>query len=243
MSQFPILDLSTLAPPQGVVALVPSEIARRNMCVPVHKRDSTLIVAMADPSDLFALDELRFATGLFIEPARAEEADLRAALDRLYPTDGLPPTNQRPLADAEITEDMSASTTREDKKKHGDFPLYSDERHRDADQIIRLNRIILLEASRRGASRIQFDARTDEGHTHFTVRLIIDGESDEFMRPPTRIVYVMLKRFQFMARIFWENGDSGIIRIHDDERGVWITSRLTIPPATPEHRSWTIDLS
>ncbi len=85
MGQIPVIQLSDLALVPSVVALVPRQVATRTPCVPVNWNGDFLIVAMTDPTYIYARDDLAFITGLHIEVVQATEADIRETLDRWYP--------------------------------------------------------------------------------------------------------------------------------------------------------------
>src|SRR5579862_2386610 len=83
----PYVDISEKQPVPDVLNLISPQVARRFKSIPLEKKGSKLMVAMANPLDIFVIDELRLATSLEIEPMIAVEDDLMAALSTLYKVD------------------------------------------------------------------------------------------------------------------------------------------------------------
>jgi type IV pilus assembly protein PilB len=82
----PSINLAHFDIDPAVVKLVPGEVARKYMILPVNKTGATLTIAMADPSNVFAMDDIKFMTGYNVEPVVASEIALRASIDKLYGT-------------------------------------------------------------------------------------------------------------------------------------------------------------
>src|SRR5205807_8203590 len=80
----PSINLSEIEIEPTVLKLVPREICEKHQVIPVRRNGPTLIVAMADPSNIYAIDELKFLTQYNIEPVVASESALEAALSRYY---------------------------------------------------------------------------------------------------------------------------------------------------------------
>ena len=80
----PAINLSEFEIPPAVIQLVPGDLARRHMLLPVNKTGQTLIVVMADPSNIYAIDDLKFRTGLNIEVVVASEQAIEEAIQRYY---------------------------------------------------------------------------------------------------------------------------------------------------------------
>ena len=80
----PLVDLSTLVPEKDAVRLVPMSLAERHGVIPIRKKGNRLMVAMVDPTNFFAIDDLRMVTQSEIEPALAVEADIQRAIDQYY---------------------------------------------------------------------------------------------------------------------------------------------------------------
>src|SRR5574337_2129955 len=84
----PPVDLSKTAVDPAILTLIPAEVARKHLLIPLSQSGSALTVAMADPSDILAIDEIRFITGHNIQPMVAPHASIQNALNRYYETAG-----------------------------------------------------------------------------------------------------------------------------------------------------------
>lgn len=80
----PVVDIDTVDVPTEVVSLVPREVRERHLILPIGRRGATLMLAMADPSNIFAIDDVKFLTGYNVEVLVASEAQIVVALDRYY---------------------------------------------------------------------------------------------------------------------------------------------------------------
>jgi type IV pilus assembly protein PilB len=83
-SDVPTINLESFTIDKEVLDLVPGEVALRHRLLPVNREGETLVVAMADPGNLFALDDLKFRTGMNVEVCLAETRSLKRAIDRYY---------------------------------------------------------------------------------------------------------------------------------------------------------------
>ncbi|HEX4950419.1 MAG TPA: type IV-A pilus assembly ATPase PilB [Blastocatellia bacterium] len=80
----PAIDFSTVEMDESVTRLVPREVAQKYCVVPVARRGATLTLAMADPANVYAMDDIKFVTGFTIEPVVASEISVRQAIERGY---------------------------------------------------------------------------------------------------------------------------------------------------------------
>src|ERR1041385_2604805 len=82
----PAINLSKIEVDDTVVKLIPSEVAQKYLIMPVSRTGATLTIAMSDPTNVFAMDDIKFMTGYNVEPVVASEIALRNAIDRNYGT-------------------------------------------------------------------------------------------------------------------------------------------------------------
>ncbi len=82
----PSIDLSSFSIDPNVIKIVPGEVARKYGVLPVNKTGATLTIAMGDPTNVFAMDDIKFMTGYNVEPVVASEVALRKAIDKHYGT-------------------------------------------------------------------------------------------------------------------------------------------------------------
>src|SRR5262249_30643089 len=84
----PAIDLKNFEPDPALTRLLPGDVASKFLALPVSKAGRRLVVAMANPSNIFALDDIKFITGYDVEPRVASEASVKKALDRAYDSAG-----------------------------------------------------------------------------------------------------------------------------------------------------------
>ena len=179
-SGFDYLELSEIIIDGEVVEMVPGEMARRYNVLPIDIRDGRLVVAMSDPMDVPALDELRIATGLEVHPCIASEGAIDRALVRHYGDENEFSRLCGVLGDEEEGEGTSA-----EGEEIAEAP------------VVKLVDVILTTALRRGASDIHLEPERDE----LRVRLRIDGTLHEIPSPPRRYRASLTSRIKIMAGI------------------------------------------
>ena len=192
------LDLSTLQVDAAVIRLVPQETARRHQLMPLQRLGGTLKVAMADPTNFLALDEIRFMTGLSVEPIVAPAAALREAIERHYGwvEDN---ENQKKMEDLVgfADQEEAESVELEEETDDGSFNLAELEKEAEGAPVIRLVNHILTDAVRRGASDVHLEPYERE----FRVRLRVDGILQAVMSPPLRLRDALTSRVKIMAKL------------------------------------------
>ncbi len=173
--------------------LIPARIARKYGVVPIGRTIGSVTLAVADPTNLSALDDVAFMTGLKVVPAIAAPSVIRQAIDRHYEAE--------PLTMAEVLSEMEAEAPEveivegQETNPHVDL----NELRSSADQVpvVRLVNSILLDAIRRGAS----DIHMDPGEASFRVRFRVDGMLHEVMTPPKRVEPAVVSRVKIMANL------------------------------------------
>ena len=80
----PSVDLNNMEIEDAVIKIIPADIARKYTIFPVTKAGATVTVAMIDPTNVFAMDDVKFMTGYRVEPVVASESAIRAAIDKYY---------------------------------------------------------------------------------------------------------------------------------------------------------------
>ncbi|MBP6631439.1 MAG: type IV-A pilus assembly ATPase PilB [Kofleriaceae bacterium] len=184
----PTINLSEIDIDQTVLKLIPKEICERHQVIPVRRNGATLVVAMADPSNIYAIDELKFLTQYNIDPVVASEAALEAALSRYY--DKGPDLDQM-IGDFEV--------------ENVDFAAVSDESVNVVDlenqageaPVVKLCNAILLSAIKKKAS----DIHVEPYEKSLRVRFRIDGILQEEMRPPLKLRNAITSRLKIMSSL------------------------------------------
>ena len=169
--RLPYIDLDRHAIDAALLQLIPAEIAQKHLVFPVAKTGTTLTLAMADPVSAFAVEDIRFMTGLKVELVVATESGVRRAIDRFY-------------EDAESLQTVIASMEgvgTEVMDEPGDLNGTIGELKQAVEDapVIRLVNLMLAEAIRRGAS----DIHAEPVDKTFSVRFRIDGVLYEVMSP------------------------------------------------------------
>ncbi len=184
----PSVDLSEFDVDPAVVSLIPSEVAQKYQLVPVNRAGATLIVAMADPSNIFAIDDIKFMTGFNVEVVVAAEAAIKDAIDRLYDqSSSMADTlaGLEDLDDLELVEDFDLEDVNTLEKASEDAP------------VVKLVNLILTDAINKKASDIHI-----EPYEHlFRVRYRIDGVLYEVMKPPKKLKNAITSRIKIMASL------------------------------------------
>ena len=183
----PLLDINAFDNETFPIKLVDAKLIRRHRVLPIFKRGNRLFVAVADPTNLAALDEIKFNTGLLPEPLLVEEGKLGNIIDRnLTQQDGS-------LAD------MAASEGLENIDVSGDTEPTTEAAESDINDkpIVRFVNKILLDAINRGAS----DIHIEPYERIYRVRFRTDGVLQEVAQPPIALAARIAARVKILARL------------------------------------------
>ncbi len=182
----PSIDLAEFDVDPAVIALVPAEVAQKYQLVPINRAGATLIVAMADPSNIFAIDDIKFMTGFNVEVVVAAEAAIKDAIDKLYDQSATMADALEGLEDfddLELVDDASLEDVGDLERASEDAP------------VVKLVNLILTDAIKKKASDIHI-----EPYEHaFRVRYRIDGVLYEVMKPPRKLKNAITSRLKIMA--------------------------------------------
>ncbi len=184
----PSINLEDFDIAKEVVQLVPREVAVRHLCVPVNRAGGTLIVAMADPSNLTAIDDLKFLTGYSIEVVVASEVAIRDAIDRYY---------EEKVTMRDILGDFDPDDIQVEDEEGGAIDISDLERSAEDAPVVRLVNLILVDAIKKGCSDIHIEPYEKE----FRVRYRIDGVLHEVMKPPLKLRNALVSRVKIMSRM------------------------------------------
>ena len=191
----PSITLSQLDIDPDVVKLVPAQIAKKYEVLPVKRTGNALTLAMADPTNVFALDDVAFMTNLQVLPVVASQGAIRQAIERLYEPQASAFSEVITALEGE-TPDVELVEGGEDvaPSKVDIFEL------KDASEeapVVKLVNLILTDAIRRGAS----DIHLEPYEKVFRVRYRIDGVLQEMMAPPKRLEAALLSRVKIMSNL------------------------------------------
>ncbi|HSQ59234.1 MAG TPA: type IV-A pilus assembly ATPase PilB [Acidobacteriota bacterium] len=181
------IDLSNYMPDPSVVKIIPSDVANKFQVVPISKTGRRLQVAMANPANIFAIDDIKFITGCEVQPLVASEAAIKKAIDKAYDSAASFETVMRGLDDdIEVIEDQM--------DEGPDVALLG-----EAEQapVVKLVNSLISDAVRKGAS----DIHIEPYERALRVRFRIDGTLYEMMSPPFRMKAAMISRLKIMAEL------------------------------------------
>ncbi len=196
----PSIDLSQFEIHSDVAHLIPPKTARKHHVIPVSRMGTTLTVAMSDPANVLALDDIKFMTGLNLESVVASERAVTEALDRCYGEDAAVDGSERSL------EVMAQALADMPSIDDGDVEVVEDveeldvgvlEREGGAGPVVHLVNTLLAAAVRRGASDIHIEPYEQE----FRVRFRIDGVLFNVMAPPLKVRDAMTSRLKILAKL------------------------------------------
>jgi type IV pilus assembly protein PilB len=181
------VDLKAIDVDPTLTKLLPGDVATKFMAMPVQRVGRRLIVAMANPTNIFAIDDIKFITGCDVEPRVASEIALKKALDRAYDSAGT-------MADVMKGFEDDLSVIEEDDL--GPDPE-SNLAGADEAPIVKLVNSLIADAVRKGAS----DIHVEPYEKTMRVRFRIDGVMQEMMAPPFKFKAAILSRLKIMAEL------------------------------------------
>jgi type IV pilus assembly protein PilB len=188
----PPVDLKTIEVDETLLALISADVARKYTVLPVAKAGARLTIAMADPTNVFALDDIKFMTGYNVDPVVTTDSALRAAIDRYYGSTHaielkkvMEHIAEADEADLEVLEEDTDIDLAEITEQSEEAP------------VVRLVNIILSDAIKRGAS----DIHVEPYERNYRVRYRIDGVLYEMMRPPQKLREAITSRLKIMAKL------------------------------------------
>jgi type IV pilus assembly protein PilB len=189
----PAINLSYYEVDPAVVKLVPQETAQRYQVVPLSRVGSTLTIAMADPTNVFAMDDIKFMTGLKVEPVVASENAIADAIEKFYGGSSKAEADLEKVM-AEIGEGVDEVEIAEEESEASLSEL---EHAAEEAPVIKLVNLILSESLNRGASDIHIEPYEKE----YRVRFRIDGILHNIMSPPLKLRDAITSRLKIMAKL------------------------------------------
>ncbi|MHB8838312.1 MAG: GspE/PulE family protein [Gemmatimonadaceae bacterium] len=190
--KMPAVDLSKFEVDPKIVKLVPADVAVKHLVLPLKRDGRTLTVAMADPTNMGVVDDLKFITRYDIFPVIAGEFTLKNAIEKHYEsTDLQMGALLEEIEGLDAEADVEVVETEEDEAAAGQAQLVDDA------PVVKLLNAILTDAVKRGASDIHFECFEHE----LRVRYRIDGALQEIMKPPKKMQAALISRFKIMSSL------------------------------------------
>jgi type IV pilus assembly protein PilB len=189
----PAINLSYFEIDPAVVKLIPYETAKRYQILPLSRVGASLTIAMVDPTNVFAMDDIKFMTGFNIEPVVASESSIIEGIDKAYGTSKEEELEQVMQSMNDIGEAADVEVQAEEQQ----MELAELERAADEAPIVKLVNLVLTDAVKRGASDIHMEPYEKE----FRVRFRIDGVLQAIMNPPLKLKDAITSRLKIMAKL------------------------------------------
>src|SRR5882762_3245136 len=176
----PSITLTNIDVDTETLRLVPAPIARKYEILPVKRIGGTLTLAMADPTNVFALDDIAFMTSLQILPVVAPQATIRKAIEML----------------TEIAADANVEVLEGETEGKG-VDVFELKESADEAPVVKLVNMVLVDAIQKGASDIHFESY----EKIFRIRFRMDGVLHEMLAPPKRLESAILSRLKIMSNL------------------------------------------
>jgi type IV pilus assembly protein PilB len=204
----PSINLAQFDIDAGVVKLIPAETAHKYQIVPLSRAGATLTIAMTDPTNVFAMDDIKFMTGYNVEPVVASETAVTDAIQKYYAgtgpktaqpaqvigsgvsalemaSKGLEELQSMDAGEVEVLEELQEISAEALAKQGEDAP------------VVRLVNVVLMSAIQKGASDIHIEPYEKE----LRVRYRIDGILYNIMNPPMKFRDAIVSRVKIMSKL------------------------------------------
>jgi type IV pilus assembly protein PilB len=188
----PAINLSYFEIDPSVVKLIPYETAKRYQILPLSRVGASLTIAMVDPTNVFAMDDIKFMTGFNIEPVVAAESSILDGIEKAYGT-----SKEENLDDVMQSISDMEETDVELQADQQEMDLNELEKAADEAPIVKLVNLVLSDAVKRGASDIHMEPYEKE----FRVRFRIDGVLQSIMSPPLKLKDAITSRLKIMSKL------------------------------------------
>src|ERR687888_2512414 len=188
----PAINLQYFELDPSVTKLIPEETARKHQILPLSRVGASLTIAMVDPTNVFAMDDIKFMTGFNIEPVVASETSILEGIEKAYGTS----------KEEDLDQVMQSITDMEEadvelQADQAEMDLADLEKAADEAPIVKLVNLVLTDAVKRGASDIHMEPYEKE----FRVRFRIDGVLQNIMSPPLKLKDAIISRVKIMAKL------------------------------------------
>jgi type IV pilus assembly protein PilB len=188
----PAINLNYFDIDPSVVKLIPYDTAKRYQILPLSRVGASLTIAMVDPTNVFAMDDIKFMTGFNIEPVVASEAAILEGIEKAYNT-----VPEEDLESVMASMGEAEGTDIELQADEADTDTADLEKAAEEAPIVKLVNMILTEAVKKGASDIHMEPYEKE----YRVRFRIDGILQTIMNPPMKLRDAIISRVKIMAKL------------------------------------------
>src|SRR5467141_260473 len=189
----PSINLKFYEIDPNVIKLIPQDTALRYQVVPLSRVGSVLTIAMTDPTNVFAMDDIKFMTGFNVEPVVASESAIGEAIGRFYGGGNASHEELSNLMKDLVDEDQELELAADEQE----LDAASLEKAAEEAPIIKLVNLILTDSVKRGAS----DIHVEPYETEMRVRFRVDGVLQTVMNPPMKLRDAITSRMKIMAKL------------------------------------------
>ncbi|MEW6684940.1 MAG: type IV-A pilus assembly ATPase PilB [Candidatus Edwardsbacteria bacterium] len=210
----PMVSLTDYEIEPTLVRLIKPEVAQKFQVIPIKKIGRELTLAMVDPTNLFAIEDIKFLTGLEVKPAVAAESSIKRLLDRYYPAGkelvtiktstlekagprGLEATTPSPTEVVGSVSEIADMELMEDTGVEEELDVSQLVASGQATPTVKLVNYLLTEAVKTGAS----DIHIEPYEKILRIRFRIDGVLREIMSPPPRMQAALVSRIKILSRL------------------------------------------
>jgi type IV pilus assembly protein PilB len=214
----PSVNLDLFHIDEAVLRLIPQEVAQKYSVLPLSRVGATLTLAMVDPTNVFAMDDVKFMTGLNVEPVVVAEASIQDAISKYYGStkeielaslsdevvyEGAGKGANGGITSADL---VGLDTIDFDASGHAELEVLEDNEEIDLTTlsrmsedapVVRLVNVLLVDALRRGASDIHVEPYEKE----LRIRFRIDGVLYDIMHPPLKLRDALISRIKIMSKL------------------------------------------
>ena len=180
----PSIALEDVEVSEEILQLIPKEVAQKHSAIPIDRHGNTLVVAMSDPSNIYAMDDIKFLTGFNVEVVVSSEGSIQSVLDQYY-------EDVEPVLDGFSDDDVQMLADEDE------FDVEGAENEAKEAPVVRLVNLVLVDAIKRDAS----DIHVEPYEKDFRIRYRIDGVLYEIMRPPMRMRNAIISRLKIMSEL------------------------------------------
>ena len=187
------LDLNKVEIDSTIIKLIPTEVVQKYTVIPVRRVGSVLTIAMLDPSNIFAIDDIKFMTGYDVDVVVATETAIKATMAKYYDTSAL--NLQQVLKSMDVTDEGLDILSEKDAEEQVDLRELKEAL--EEAPVVKLVNLILTDAIKKGSSDIHIEAYEKK----FRVRYRVDVILYEVMNPPLKLRAALTSRLKIMAEL------------------------------------------
>jgi type IV pilus assembly protein PilB len=228
----PSINLAQFDLDPSIIKLIPADTAQKYQIVPLSRAGATLTIAMTDPTNVFAMDDIKFMTGYNVEPVVASESAVMEAIQRYYPASSAPkergPSREQPTGPSALEMATKGLEELQQLADSGEVEVLEELQEISAEAlakqgeeapVVRLVNVVLMSAIQKGASDIHVEPYEKE----LRVRYRVDGILYNIMNPPMKFREAIASRIKIMAKLDISEKrlpQDGRIKIRFNENGL-----------------------